>query len=171
MEIWVLLIILIRNKLDQAVIRAERKIMKVALNPTIDALKQSAQVCDLINNKNMLVNLKVLYDRIEMVLQGEKLDFIKEFLAIRDDVDEYCLKRRTTPSALIDKVLSFANEGSLPLKNLGITVGKMEEDYGSLTLVAMSMAALKRAVRQLRAKTPGMILAFRRNVEFNHALI
>ena len=169
-EIWVLLIIFIRNKLDELVFRAERKIMKVALNPTVDALKQSARVSELINNKNMLVNLKVLYDRIEDKLRGERLDFIKNFLYNRDDLDEYCIKNKTTPTQLLDTVISYAGEGALPLKSLGFSVGKMEEDYGSITIVAMGMLTIKRILSNTRKRTPGMLLAFK-NASVNYAWI
>ena len=167
MEIWVLLIISIRNKLEEVVARAEKRIMKVALNPSIDAFKQCEIVSELINKKNMLVNLKVLNDRICEALSEEKLEFIKEFLSIREDVDEYCLKNTTSPSALINTALTYAEEGALPLRQLGFTVGKMQEDYGSFPLVAMNMAVIKRLINKVRIKSPGVLLAFGKSAEVN----
>jgi hypothetical protein len=160
-EIWVLLIIAIKSKLYEAVQRTDKKIMHIALNPNMQASRQSAIVSDLINKKNMLVNLKVLYDRIEEKIDESKLKVIKDFLYAREDVDEYCLKNTCDPIAFTNMVLSYANEGADVLRGLKLTVGKMEEDYMSLPLVYMTLLMIKRMLASSGVKTPGMELAFR----------
>ena len=171
MEIWVLVIIAIRSKLDESVKRAERKIMKIALNPTIDALKQSAIISDLINNKNMLVNLKVLYDRISDALQSEKMDFLTKIVSLRDNVDAYCFENKTTPGAIIEKIHAYTDEGAMPLRKLGITVGKLQDDYGDLPLVALSQMTIKRIVKQIKTRTSVFNLAMRKNSQFSHVAL
>jgi hypothetical protein len=134
--------------------------MEIALNPNMQAKIQSSLLTDLIDKKNMLVNLKVLNDRIEENLDKEKLDFIKDFVGTREKIDEYCLKYRCNPSQLANKALAFANEGAEILRNLRLTVGKMEEDYLSLPLVYMTLMMIKRMLASVK-RTPGMELAFR----------
>lgn len=171
MEIWVLVIIAIRNKLEETVKRAQNKIMKIALNPTIDALKQSAIISELINDKNMLVNLKILYDRIEEELGPESLNFLKEFALIREDIDEFCIKNMISPSLAIQKVEEFTEQGTMPLKKLGLTVGKMEEDYESLPLVALSLSAIKRTIRRIKKKAKLPWVNFDNNAHFSRVAI
>lgn len=171
MEIWVLVIIAIRNKLEEAVKRAQNKIMKVALNPTIDALKQSAIISDLINNKNMLVNLKILYDRIEEELGADKLQFLKDFTLIREDIDGFCIKNMTSPSLVIQKVEEFTAIGAMPLKKLGLTVGKMEEDYEILPLVALSLSAIKRTIGRIKKKAKLPWINFDSNAHFSRVAL
>ena len=167
MEIWVLVIIAIRNKLEEAVKRAQNKIMKIALNPTIDALKQSAIISELINNKNMLVNLKILYDRIEEKLGAEDLNFLKEFALIREDVEGFCIKNMISPALAIEKVEKLTNIGTMPLKKLGLTVGKMEEDYESLPLVALLKTAIIRTIRQIKKRAKLPWINFDSNAQFS----
>ncbi len=166
MEIWVLLIIAVKSKLGEAVENVEKKIMQIALNPYMQAKIQSSKISELINKKNMLVNLKVLYDRIEENIDAEKLVFLRRFLSARENVDEYCLKNRCDPTEFANNVLSFANEGSIPLKKLRLTVGKMEEDYSSIPLVYMTLLMIKRMLSTVKEVTPGVELAFRKYVSF-----
>ncbi len=161
MEIWVLLIIAVKSKLHEAVKRTDKKIMHIALNPNMQAKRQSSMISELINKKNMLVNLKVLYDRITEKMDVNKLKVIKDFLQTRESIDEYCLKNTCDPITFINTVLSYANEGADILRGLRLTVGKMEEDYMSLPLVYMTLLMLKRMLGNTSVKTPGIELAFR----------
>lgn len=161
MEVWVLLIISIRNKLKDAVEKAEKKIMAIALNPTMSAQMQSSLISDLINKKNMLVNLKVLGDRIEEGLDRDKYLYVKDFVDARENTHEYCLKYRCNPSEFASTALAYANEGADVLRKLRLTVGKMEEDYLSLPLVYMTLMMVKRMLSVVKTKTPGIELAFR----------
>ena len=161
MEIWVLLIIAIRIKLEDAAERVEKRIMKVALNPTIEAERQSAIVSDLINKKNMIVNLKVMYDRIENVLSAEDIAFLIKFMRVRDDLDSFCIANKMTPTQLSEKVIQIADEGAKPLRRLGLTVGKMEDDYSMLPIVSMTLFSIKRIMSRLKASTPGIDLALK----------
>lgn len=165
MEIWVLLIIAINGKLSEAVEAMERRIMKIALNPNMETRHQSELVSDLINKKNMLVNLKVLYDRIEEELEEGKLSFLKAFLSERVSVDEYCLKNRCDPTEFVNRIFEYAGEGSAPLKRLRLTVGKMEEDYSFLPIVYMTFSMIKKMLNSVTNLTPGVELAFKRGSE------
>lgn len=151
MEIWVLLIIAIRSKLPEAVENMEKRIMKFALNPLMPTVKQSEIVCDLINKKNMLVNLKVLSDRIEEHLEEEKLNLLKSFLSERERVHTYCLKNKCDPTEFVRKIFDYAKEGVAPLEALRLNREKMEKDYSDLMLVSMTMLTIKRMLALVSA--------------------
>lgn len=168
MEIWVLLIIAIKSKLGEAVKNMEKKIMRVAFNHSMPAEKQSRIVSDLINKKNMLINLKVLSDRIEESLEKSKLDIIKEFLSAREEA--YSIENKRTRGEFIELVLSLADEGAQPLRALKLTVGKMEEDYLSLPLVYMTLMMIRRKLSGINVKRVGVKLAFKNCQSFTHAV-
>jgi hypothetical protein len=167
-EIWVLLIIAIKSKLGEAVKNMEKKIMRVALNHSMPAEKQSRIVSDLINKKNMLINLKVLSDRIEESLEKSKLDIIKEFLSAREEA--YSIENKRTRGEFIELVLSLADEGAQPLRAIKLTVGKMEEDYLSLPLVYMTLMMIRRKLSGINVKRVGVKLAFKNCQSFTHAV-
>jgi hypothetical protein len=132
------------------------------------AEKQSRIVSDLINKKNMLINLKVLSDRIEESLEKSKLDIIKEFLSAREEA--YSIENKRTRGEFIELVLSLADEGAQPLRALKLTVGKMEEDYLSLPLVYMTLMMIRRKLSGINVKRVGVKLAFKNCQSFTHAV-
>ena len=141
MKLWVLLVCAVRRRLEDEVDRVDKEIFKTALNPHLPAKIQSDRVVELINRKNMLINLKVLYDRLSDALGEDKVKLLSSASGAKR-VEKYLTDKKLTPYSYSRRLQLAAEEGVAVLCGLGFCPSKMREDYGDLFVVRYALGGI-----------------------------
>ncbi len=148
MQFWVLLVIAVRRRLEGEVRRYDSLIYKTALDPHLPAIVQSARMTELIDTKNMLLNLKVIYDRLCEALDAEKIGLLKSASCAKFAVD-YVSAHSLTPYEYSLKLQRASAEGVRVLTSLGLYPSKMRDCYGSLKVVKHAIVGVESALDEI----------------------
>lgn len=131
MENWIIMICLINNRLVSQVESYDRRIMKLALKHTKSSLFDCQQVARAMNNKNMLINLKILYDHIYQAVGAEGVEAIKHVVT-RERIREYCNKNSITHTVMMRRVKIAFSKAKNELLKLSYNLTKFEKDYADV---------------------------------------
>lgn len=134
MENWIITICLVNKRLESLVESYDRRIMKLALKTTGNCFFDCEKVANTMNNKNMLINLRILYEHIEQAIGVDGVEAIKHVIT-RDRIREYCEKNKLTRAGLIRKLKIAFSKAKTELINLSYDKTKFEKDYDQVSEV------------------------------------
>jgi hypothetical protein len=148
MKFWVLLVVAVRRRLEGEVKRYDSLIYKTALDQHLPAIVQGARMNKLIDTKNMLLNLKVIYDRLCTALGEEKIELLKS-ASNPQFVVKYVSEHAISPFEYSLMLQRASEEGVKTLASLGLYPSKMRECYGSLNVVKHTAVVVEKALDEI----------------------
>ena len=148
MKFWVLLVVAVRHRLEGEVKRYDSLIYKTALDPHLPAIVQGARMNKLIDTKNMLLNLKVIYDSLCSAFGEEKIELLKS-ASNPQFVVKYVSEHAISPFEYLLMLQRAREEGVRILASLGLYPSKMRECYGSLTVIKRAAVGVEKALDEI----------------------
>lgn len=128
MENWIIMICLIYSKLEKLVDRYDDRIMKLALRPTGNCAFDYSRVTEAMNCKNMLINLKILYEHIHEAIGEECVEAIKHVVT-RERIRKYCEENDVNTIEMSRMVKSAFSKAKEVLLKLSYNQSKFKRDY------------------------------------------
>ena len=146
MKFWVMLICLLSNKIERETEMIDKKIMELALDPFADSLKQCEKIASLSNEKITLINLKILFDRIQREIGKEGVDKIM-LLRSKPFLRQYCDRNDKDIKAVVAEALAIAKKGVVALEKLSFTQQKLDEDFGDNYRIVYELQRVKSLIK------------------------
>jgi DNA-binding CsgD family transcriptional regulator len=146
MKIWILLIFRIAPSIEKYLESLDKRIRRIALNAFGVTVNQYDEILALSMKKAKLVNLRIMYNRLEDELTGEEYFMLQQY-AQGETGDQISKQLDIKISLTYKKINKALKKAELALKRAGFDEQRMEKDYLSFAFVSGAISALKVRMR------------------------
>ena len=133
MKFWIMMIVRMQRWLTRAEEQLDAKMTNIALDPAGDTLAQAEKINALSDRKRRLVNLAVLYHRLECALSADAWARV-ETCAAGETLAAAAAREGVSRTTAFRRQRMAFKKAQAVLDKLGFDADRMRDEYGSIGL-------------------------------------